>query len=66
MIRRSSVLAAIVSVLTFTFTAGNAPDRTFAQPVSDTEVLSGWASSPEETAPGSSVHRLRGRPLQSG
>jgi multiple sugar transport system substrate-binding protein len=49
MLKRISLLAAIVSVLAFTFAAGSAPGRTLAQPVT-TVVLSGWSSSPEETA----------------
>jgi multiple sugar transport system substrate-binding protein len=48
MLKRMSLLAAVVSVLTFTFAAGSAPGRT--QAVSGTVVLSGWTSSPEETA----------------
>jgi len=45
-----SLLAAVVSVLAFTLTAGSAPAKPVAQPVSGTVVLSGWTSSPEETA----------------
>jgi multiple sugar transport system substrate-binding protein len=50
MLKRIALLAAIVSVLTFTLTAGSALGRRVAQPVSGTVVLSGWTSSPEETA----------------